>query len=126
MYLGAMGEKPVIHCSECKNPIDGLYWTIADKPESYEDKDGKKHVIDDEFITVKTLCDRDFVRHIAQEIRRTTDLSFNMGVRQMYTHIYGPAGWYNKDKMRVLLNAIGMVIEEEELKKEQEKKDGEV
>lgn len=109
-----LGNKPVIHCSECKNPIDGLYWTIADK-------DGKKRVIDDEFITVKTLCDRDFVRHIAEEIRRTIDLRFHMGVRQMYTHIYGPASWYNKDKMRVLLNAIGMVIEEEELKKEQEK-----
>lgn len=120
MYLGG---KPIIHCGECKQVIDGLYWTVADKPESYEDKDGKKHVIDDEFINVKILCDRDFVHHIAEKIREAVDPRFQMGILPMYTHIYGPCA-YNTDKMRVLLNAAAIVIEEEELKKEQEKKDG--
>lgn len=101
-----------IHCGEC-GKVTVEYWTIINTPATATEKEPSEP-----FVDARILCSVCYTKFIVGLIKDRVDPSFKMGVRQLYIHIFGPRTDYDKHKMRVLLDATAIVIDEIETEKE--------
>lgn len=92
-------------CGECgKYTI--MFWTITNMNQN---KSGHS-----EFVDAKILCDSCYIKEIAKTMSSRKDYDWRwIPVGEIYQYVYGKSE-YDKEKMRVILKALEMVIEQAE------------
>lgn len=100
-----LGGSAFKNCEDCGKQTS-VFWTITNMN---QDKSGHSEILD-----VKILCNDCYVKHIAKMMSDRKDYDWQwIPVGEIYRYVYG-AFKYDKEKMRVILKALEMVIEQAE------------